>query len=397
MTSNATEALTKKLEKIIEISRSLNSTLSLQPLLQKIIQAACDLTDTEASSIMLLDRQSGELHFEAATGVRSEEIAAVVVPMDSSVAGWVVQQGEPLIVADAHSDPRFFHQIDEEISFQTRSLMAVPLAVKGKLIGVLEVVNKRGEATFSEEDIDMLTSLADQAAVAIENAFLFQQVDLVAEIVHEMRTPLTSIAGYAEMIQRPDVTAQHRITFAQTIQRESARLSRLASDFLDLARMESGRAHIEQTDVTIDAVIREALELLIPQAEQKGVTVEAQLADGLPTILADQARIHQALINLTGNAVKYCQAGDCVTVRAEVTGDQVLIRVVDTGPGIPQPAQARLFQRFYRVMSMEGAAEGTGLGLAITQKIVESHGGRIWMESEVGKGTIVSLTLPIVP
>lgn len=395
MSESAQATRVKRLEQIIEISRALNSTLNLQLLLDAIIQAACDFTNTEASSIMLLDRKSGDLHFEAATGVRSAEIATLVVPMDSSVAGWVVQHGQPLIVADARSDPRFFQQIDDEIAFETRSLVVVPMAVKGKLIGVLEVVNKKNCETFSEDDVNLLVVLADQAAVAIENAFLFQQSDLVAEIVHEMRTPLTSIAGYAEMIQRRDVSDAQRIAFAGTIQREAARLARLASDFLDLARMESGRAHLNEDRILLDGVLEETLEVLRPQAEDKGVVLYAQVPASLPALVGDRERIHQALINLVGNAIKYCRPGDSVTVAAAVDGARVLVRVIDTGPGIPKAAQDRLFQRFYRVMSLEGAAEGTGLGLAITQKIVESHGGRIWMESTEGEGTTVSLTLPV--
>ncbi|MBN1178951.1 MAG: GAF domain-containing sensor histidine kinase [Anaerolineae bacterium] len=395
MSESAQATRVKRLEQIIEISRALNSTLNLQLLLDAIIQAACDFTNTEASSIMLLDRKSGDLHFEAATGVRSAEIATLVVPMDSSVAGWVVQHGQPLIVADARSDPRFFQQIDDKIAFETRSLVVVPMAVKGKLIGVLEVVNKKNCETFSEDDVDLLVVLADQAAVAIENAFLFQQSDLVAEIVHEMRTPLTSIAGYAEMIQRRDVSDAQRIAFAGTIQREAARLARLASDFLDLARMESGRAHLNEDRILLDGVLEETLEVLRPQAEDKGVVLYAQVPASLPALVGDRERIHQALINLVGNAIKYCRPGDSVTVAAAVDGARVLVRVIDTGPGIPKAAQDRLFQRFYRVMSLEGAAEGTGLGLAITQKIVESHGGRIWMESTEGEGTTVSLTLPV--
>jgi signal transduction histidine kinase len=386
-----------RLERIIEISCSLSSTLSLTPLLTHISQAACELTDTEASSILLVDRNTGELRFEAVTGRHSHEISSMAVPVDQSIAGWVIQHGKPLVVEDPGSEPRFYRQLEEEIHFETRSLMAVPLVVKGKLIGVLEVVNKRNDEPFSEEDQETLSILADQAAVAVENAVLFQQSDQVAEIVHEMRTPLTSIAGYAEIIQRDDISEEERRSFAGTIQREARRLSRLTQDFLDLARLETGRAFINPQPMSLEEVIQETIDLLHPQAEQQAVTLRLELDDALPTVRADRQRIHQALVNLLANAVKYCRAGDTVTVTAQTSADQVLIAVADTGPGIPKDGQRHLFEKFYRAAETEELAEGTGLGLAITRKIVESHGGRIWVESDVGAGTTFHIALPHEP
>ncbi|MGD1991891.1 MAG: ATP-binding protein [Anaerolineae bacterium] len=394
MIQDTQEQRMRRLERIIELSRSLNSTLSLHPLLQKIIRAARELTRTEASSIMLIDRNTGELRFEAATGERSQEVASVVVPMDGSVAGWVVRHGEPVVIDDAHSDPRFYHQIEEQIGFETRSLLALPMRTKGKVIGVLEVVNKHGDATFSEEDLETLSVLADQAAVAIENAVLFQQSDLVAEIVHELRTPLASIVGYAEMIEREDVSEEARRSFARTIQREAERLNQLTCDFLELARLESGRAFVAREQIFLEDVIEEAVNLLRPQAEKKEIALHTELSEGLPLVIGDSQRIHQALLNLVGNAVKYCRSGDRVTVTAESDEDEVTLGVVDTGPGIPRRIQDRLFEKFYRAATTESAAEGTGLGLAITREVVESHGGRIWVESEEGEGAAFYLTLP---
>ena len=384
-----------RLERIIEISRSLNSTLSLPPLLEQIIDAGRKLTHSAASSIMLIDPKTGELHFEAATGVRSQEIRSVVVPMEGSVAGWVARHNQPVIVLDAHSDPRFYRQVDESIDFHTQSLIAVPMAVKGKVIGVLEAVNKLGGESFSEEDVETLSILADQAAVAIHNALLFEQSDLVAEIVHEMRTPLTSIAGYAQMLQREDIGPEQRNAFAQTIQREAMRLGRLANDFLDLARLESGRTFLAQEEVALEPLIGETLDLLRPQAEEKGVALQTRLPSSLPVVVGDGSRLKQALINLVANAVKYSRPGDRVTVEAQVAEGQVRVGVIDTGPGISAEAQKRLFQKFYRVPSSEEGTVGSGLGLAITRRIVEAAGGRIWVESEPGKGAAFYFTLPL--
>ncbi len=397
MSNEELERRIARLERIIEISRSLNSTLNLPPLLELIIRAGRELTNSEASSIMLVDRKTGELHFETATGTRSAEIRSVVVPMEGSVAGWVARNNQALIVHDVYSDPRFHvsQQVDQAIDFATTSLMAVPLAVKGKVIGVLEAVNKLDEERFTEEDLETFSILADQAAIAIENAILFEQSDLVAEIVHEIRTPLTSIVGYADILKRKGLSDEQRQTFAQTIQREAIRLGQLVGDFLDLARLESGRTFLAQEQVNLAQVVREVLEVLEPQAKEAGILLQTER--DYPTVVGDQARLKQALINLVDNAVKYCRRGDSVTITVQESAETVRVGVVDTGPGIPPEAQARLFQKFYRVPSSEAEAKGSGLGLAITRRIVEAHGGEIWVESEVGQGTAFYFTLPRRP
>jgi len=236
-----------RLEGLIEISRSLNSTLSLRPLLNMIVVAARELTQTEACSILLVDRKSGQLYFEAATNLPG--IHSIVVPMKDSVAGWVVRTGEPIVVPDVSNDPRFYRKADEQSAFTTRSILAIPLNTRNKVIGVLEAINKMGEEGFTEEDTELMSVLADQAAVAVQNALLFQQSDLISEIVHEMRTPLSAIVSYAELMQRPDVTVSQCQQFAGIVMREAERLGGLASNFLELARLESGRAHLAQDPI----------------------------------------------------------------------------------------------------------------------------------------------------
>ena len=384
-----------RLEKIIEISRSLNSTLSRQPLLYQIVRAAKDLTRAEGSSIILLDRKTGELHFEAASGARSRELRSVVVPMEGSIAGWVVQHGESLIVHDTSKDPRFTGQVDDEISFETRAILAAPLAVKGKLIGVLESVNKQGNEQFTEDDLETLTILADQAAVAIENAILFAQSDLISEIAHEMRAPLTCLLGYAGILQRELITDENRLRFAGKIRQETERLNQLTNDFLDLARLESGRAFLRRELFSIADMVREVVESLQPQAEAKEIVLSSQLSDTLPQVKGDWRRLHQVMLNLVGNAVKYCDSQDHITVTAEVGKDELMISVTDTGPGIPQDDLDHIFDRFYRVLEVEELTGGTGLGLAISRQIVEAHGGKVWVESVIGEGAVFYITLPL--
>ncbi len=164
----------KRYERIIELNRHLNAVLDLPPLLQLIIEAARELTDSENSSILLVDQKSGDLYFEATTVARKEKLQRVIVPMDKSIAGWVVQHNEAVVIEDVEKNDRHFKQADTEIAYITRNMIAVPLSVKGRVIGVLNALNKTGGQSFAEDDVNVLTILAAQAAVAIENARLYQ-------------------------------------------------------------------------------------------------------------------------------------------------------------------------------------------------------------------------------
>jgi len=382
------------LERLIEISRSLNSTLSLRPLLDHIVEAARELTQTEACSILLVDRKSGQLYFEAATnlpGVRS-----IIVPMEGSIAGWVVQNRKPIVVPDARKDPRWYRNADEQSTATTRSILAVPLIARDKVIGALEAINKEGGAEFTGEDVELLTVLSDQAAVAVQNALLFQQSDLISEIVHEMRTPLTSIIAYAELMQRPGATLEQCQQFSDIMRHEAERLSEMAGNFLDLARLESGRASLSHDPVDLSTVIHMALNVLRPQADGKQVGLSVDVPPALPLILGDAQRLHQVMLNLVGNAVKYCRPGDEITVTARSEGDHLTVSVADTGPGIPAQALPYIFERFYRVAGAEERAGGSGWGRTITNRIIEAHGGETSVVSEEGQGTTFTFTLPLV-
>lgn len=387
------EKRVRLLEQLIEISRSLNSTLSLRQLLHRIVTTAQELTRAEASSILLVDRGSGELRFKAATNLPG--IRSIAVPMEGSVAGWVVRKGESLIVSDPHSDSRFYHQADEQSDFDTRSLLAVPLIARGNVSGALEAVNKKGGNEFTEEDVELLTVLGDQAAVAVQNALLFQQTDLISEIVHEMRTPLTSIISYADLIQRPNLAQEQQQQFADVIRGEAERLNHMAESYLDLAQLESGRAPLAQDPVDLNTVTYMAANVLRPKADANQIQLCVEVPEDLPSVMGDAQRLHRALLNLLDNAVKYSQPGDKVRVTAESTETHLKVSVADTGPGIPEEELPHIFERFYRGSTTEREVSGAGLGLALTQQIIEAHKGGIEVNSERGRGTTFTFTLPV--
>jgi signal transduction histidine kinase len=381
------------LERLIEISRSLNSTLSLAPLLDRIVKAAQEFTQTEVCSILLVDQRRGQLYFKAATNLSG--VRSIIVPMEGSIAGTVVQTGRPLVVPDVRKDPRWSPGVDEQTDFTTRSILTAPLIARDNVIGVLQAINKEGGEDFTEDDVELLTLLGDQAAVAVQNAILFQQSDLISEIVHEMRTPLSSIIAYSELMQRRGATLEKCQQFADIIEHEADRLSEMAAHFLDLAQLESGRASMAQDSIELSTVIHMAIKVLTVQADERGIGLSVDIPAVLPPILGDAQRLHQVMLNLVGNSIKYCRPGDEITVVVRVEGKYLRASVVDTGPGISEDALPHIFERFYRVLGSEKRASGSGLGLTITQHIVEAHGGEIGVTSKVGKGTTFSFTLPI--
>lgn len=386
-------------ERIIEISQQLNSTLDKGALLRRIIQAAMELTRSEAASILLIDPVTGVLRFEQSSNMAPSEMENIIVPLEGSIAGWVVTYGEARVIEDVTQEPSFFKDVDEEIEFRTRNLLAVPMRAQNRVIGTLEALNKYHGEAFDNEDIKFLTTLAGQAAIAIENARMFQQSDFMAEMVHELRTPLAALKTSTTLLKRPDLPSDRRTDIIDTMQDETERLIRLTSDFLDLARLESGRARLEMAAFDLGRLIRECVAVIGDQAAERTLTLSVPEDD--PQVYGDRGKVKQVLLNLLTNAVKYNRDGGSITItmRSVERADenQIEVAVADTGHGISRDNQASMFQKFYRAADTAGFTQGTGLGLAIARHIVEAHGGTIWLESEPGVGSTFYLTLPITP
>ena len=385
-----------RFEHLLNISTVLSTTLNLPLLLEIILDATIKLTHSVAASILLIDPGSGNLYFEAASNIPKAQIARLEVPLEGSIAGWVVQHGQPKVIQQIQDEKEFTvsAKIDSLITFRTHSLLAVPLIVKGKVIGVLEAVNKQRRQPFTQEDEDTLMAVAGQAAVAIENARLFQQSDFISEMVHELRTPLMALLTLSELLTRPYLPAENRQEFAHTIQKEVQRLIKMTSDFLDLSRLESGRVQFKRQPINLPEIIKETITVQRQQAAERGIAIELDLPESLPPLMADGNRIKQAMLNLVSNAIKYNQPDGRVLVSAEAQEGMVQVCVEDSGRGIPPKALENLFERFYRVPDSEGYTTGTGLGLSITQRIIHQHGGTIRVESELGKGSCFLFTLP---
>ncbi|MBN1874976.1 MAG: GAF domain-containing protein [Anaerolineae bacterium] len=380
------------LEELIRISRNLNSTLEMRRLLQQIVDAAQVLTHADGASILLVESEEN-LRFAATAGPSANVLEIVEVPIQGSLAGWVVQNRELVIIEDAQSDSRLYniHSIDA-----TQSIIAVPMIFGDEVIGVVESVTIKARYRFTPQDMETLETLASIAAVAVQNARLFEQSDWVSEVIHEIRTPLTAIMSYADLLQRPNLDPEMRNKFANIILQETERVSSLATTFLDLARLESGRIQMAHEPLKIAEVITLAADVIRPSAKDKARNLEVEVSENLPITLGDTQRIHQVLLNLLSNAIKYSDPGDTVTVAAATDGDNITVAVTDTGPGIPSDQIPKLFQKFSRLPGSERKATGTGLGLVVARQIVEAHQGHIGVRSEVGKGSTFYFSLPVI-
>lgn len=386
--------LLRRMERLMEISQTLASTLDLNKLLHRIVEAGRELTDCEGVSIMLVEPRSGELHFRAATNSEATGLDDVAVPLEGSIAGWIVTHGQPLLVGEARSDPRWHAQVDRLIDFKTQSILGVPLLARGKTIGVLEAVNKRSGA-FTEDDQSTLQWLSAQAAVAIVNARLFEQSDLVSELVHELRTPLTALMATSQLLLRPELGEPTRRELVGTLQRETNRLSALTTSFLDMVKLDSGRMPFTVERFAVAEWMAECLEVMRPQAEQQGITLVSQVPPDLPQVNSDRGKLKQVLLNLVSNALKYNRPQGRVEVSATSAEGMLHVRVADTGLGIPPEAVPHIFERFYRVRDSDGYVSGTGLGLPIARRIVEALGGAIDFETTAGAGTTFFFSVPL--
>jgi signal transduction histidine kinase len=399
------------LERIVKVSQILNSTLSLEPLLRIIIQSATELSHTEACSIMLLDKRTGELHFAHSIGEGAEGLRDVTVPLTNSIAGWIVRKGKPLLIRNAKTDPRWHSHVDAVIDFDTRSILGVPLKVKDEVIGVMELLNKIGDQGFSQDDIQIASTLAAQAAIAIENARLLDELqraydelaeldrlksDFVSIASHELRTPLAVILGYASFL-REEFSGEAGEQVGIVLQ-SAMRLRSIIDDMVNLRHVDTGEAQLDREIFSMTELINEVSGEFSQFAKAKQQTLSVDLPDDPLKIDADRQKVYLSIANLLSNAIKFTPSKGRVQVSARRKGEEMWVVVMDTGVGIPQRDYERIFNRFYQVEpSLTRRYEGMGLGLSIAKSMVELHGGRIWVESIVGKGSRFTIVLPVSP
>ena len=499
--STSAETLKRRLEEfetLALIGRTVTAMLDHNEVLTAVVDEAVRLTGAEEGSLLLLDGATGELYMRASKNFDEVFARTFRLQVEDSLAGQVIDSGEPVLLDE---------QTPQKIktSYLVHSLIYVPLNARGRTIGVLGVDNRKAGRTLTREDVTIMTAMADYAAIAIENARLFnsseverrkletilarvengvivvdpenrmlimnrtareafrvngnwngrlageiirdprvlamlrasgrvskrEEVELedgrvfnaqrtpiegigqaivmqdithlkeldriksefVTTVSHDLRSPLTAILGYIELIERSGGLNEQQEEFIRRVQLSVSQITDLVNNLLDLGRIEAGLDEAKE-NTPIAVLARYALESMRSTAESKGLNLESDLPEELPMVLGAPIRLRQMIGNLLDNAIKYTPSGGLVKIDGEGETDQVILRVSDSGPGIPKADQPYLFDKFFRASNAPEDLPGTGLGLSIVKSIVDNHDGRIWVESALGGGTTFTVVLP---
>ena len=490
-----------ELETLTRVSRSVTAQLDLDKVLSSVVEAALELTQAEEGSILLLDGDGGELYARAALNLENDFVKTFRLPVSDSLAGQVIQSGDPVFIGSSKSPKKI------QTQYLVHSLIYVPLMYKSKTIGVLGVDNRDKNKSFDERHVPLLSTLADFASIAIENAQLYSETaleknkleniltqvrdgvlvvdnnhrlvlanhavrkyldlgedelagksifevikdqeilealtgkaqdpdrielerdetqiykvaitkipeigtvatlhdisylkeldrlktDFINTVSHDIRSPLTSILGYVDLMARVGDVNDQQSQFIKRVQMSVHSITELISDLLDMSRIEVGVL----TDfelVQLADLITESVEGIQNQAEEREQTLKVSIAKNLPGINGSPTQLRQLMQNLLNNAIKYAPVGGKINLSVDQEGGQVILRVKDNGPGIPQADQKKIFDKFYRSKNVVNDYPGTGLGLAITKSIVDNHEGRIWVDSTVGEGSTFTVVLPV--
>ena len=493
----------RELNTLVQLGKSVTGMLDTQHVLNEVVDAAVQVTGAEESSLMLLDGSTGELYMAASRNIDSKTVHTLRLRVDDSLAGQVVQTGEPIVLSGENVT-----QI--KTAYLVKALVYVPLRSKQKVIGVLSVANRQLVQNFDAQELQILSLLADFAAIAVENAYLYAETiqerntldailrdtedhvivvdaddnvlfcnptarrtfevtitdfigrplkdviknaevqalfsrhaltgrgrhseitlnsgerilnaqltiidgvgrsavmqdithlkqmdkaksDFVTTVSHDLRSPLTAILAYIELIQRAGPLNDQQQQYAQQIASSVQSITELIGELLELSRLEAG-FDVDLEPVDLRKIANEVIASVKLQLEAKHHRFEAAFAPKLPPVHGNPLRLRQAITNLLGNAIKYTNDGGLVKISIQPDDKSVVLRVADSGIGIAIEDQPYVFDKFYRTERAVSGFEGTGLGLSIVKSIVDQHGGRIWLDSKENLGTVFTVVLPI--
>jgi signal transduction histidine kinase len=415
-TDQALATRVEELSTMQEIDRELNASLDYRRVMDITLDRAVRGSGADVGLLAsVIEQEDGTrgLRFLTNRGYPEDVIAEYgsedeLWPVGKGVIGRVVRTGEPALVIDVQNDPDYVAIVDGMVVE-----LAVPIRVEDRIIGVIALECSQSDRV--EESTGFIMRLADHAAIAIENARLFEQVrrandaktEFVSFVSHELKQPMTAMKGYTDLLIKgvAGELSTGQLGLLETVRSNVDRMNLLVSELLDISRIESGRIRLELDDVSIKEMVDEALRGIRGQLENKAQALEVDVASDLPSVRGDRTRLVQVLTNLVSNAHKYTPEGGRITVRVqprsnghgvEEQGDAVVCSVTDNGIGMSPEDQERLFTKYFRADHPGVHSEsGTGLGLVITKSLVELHGGEIWVESELGKGSTFSFTIPV--
>jgi signal transduction histidine kinase len=395
------------LERLAAVTRAARS-LEFEPFLQMVIAAASELTGSEVAAILEFDERGKSLRFLAVPPAYQDVRRDPPIPLDRSAAAQTIRNRVPLRIADDEPDSSSLRAADLKLTSKTRSLLAVPVTLTEKVLGVLEAVNKN-QSHYTEEDVTILETLAALAAIAMDRNALKYRIeasfaelseldrlksDFIAITSHELRTPLGVILGHATYLREllePEYRDQ-----VDVIIKNASRLKEIVESVASMDNYKTGRARLRQQAVPIQNIVQEITDSFTDLAAERNITLLALPATEDLLVEADHTKISIALGNLVKNAITFTNDGGHVRVETEAMPGYVKVSVIDDGIGIPRKDLPRVFDRFFQVEShLTRRHNGMGLGLSVAKVMVEMHGGRIWVESTEGKGSTFSFLLPM--
>ena len=404
----------RELHTILKFGTLISSSLKIESVLSNAMKWAEDFIDAEASSIYELDEEKDDLFIRIARGEKKDRIKKIRFKKGEGIAGLVVKTGQPLLINDVGKDKRFSDKFDRIIGFKTRSMICVPLVLRGKSVGAIQVLNKRSRQPFSKADLEILTSMSQQIAVAMENAKLYQRLEkkfnltarelksaqeqlirserlaamgnLINGIAHEIRNPITIIGGLTRRIRDLSKKNIGLRKYADIILSETARLERLVKKVHQLVDIQFASMKTSRIETVIEKVLNEFKEI----SRKQHVTINLDIEEKLPPLQMDPPQMVTALCNIFENALESMDDKRIISllVKRDLY-DRILIMVRDTGSGIAPENLDSLYDPF-----VTSKPSGIGLGLTMVYQIIMNHHGEIKISSEKNEGTTVEIRLP---
>jgi signal transduction histidine kinase len=414
----AQQAATSEILRIIA-----SSPTHLEPVLDALAENAARVCGASEALIFFVEDRSLRLAAKYGSIVTLQEPGEIGPPVNrGSVPGRAVVERQPVHVHDLRAVADEFPMAKTRgIAQGVRTSLATPLLRQGVPLGVI-LIRRQEVCPFTDKQIALLNTFADQAVIAIENIRLFQQIqqksrqleaanvrlqeldqlksDFVSNVSHELRTPLTAIKGAVELLIRevPGSLNEKQTHYLTRVKSNTQHLAGLINDLLDLAKIEDGKIELKAGRVPLGALLHEAVDSLRPIAAEKAIILEV-LAEPAIIVWADRNKIMQVLLNLIGNAIKFTPGEGKITIITEQDSSEwTQVSVSDTGQGIGAAECEKIFSKFYQVAETgKSKPKGTGLGLAISKALVELHGGKIWVQSDLNSGSTFFFTLPLTP